>query len=98
MATLLNDELCADESIVNHQRLNHDAFYWVVPDRNVGYDPGQEWQDEIQPMHFNGCNTAGEMLWNFLGFDGSATGRCCGFGRRSEVLIAPTRRLAAASL
>lgn len=45
------------------------AFYWVIPGPGLGID----WQHEIQPARFNGWNAAGEMLWNFLGFDGSSS-------------------------
>jgi len=54
------------------------AFYWVIPEINPDAedrdlcDPGQAWQDEIQPARFNGWNAEGEMLWNFMGFDGSS--------------------------
>lgn len=50
-------------------------YYWVIPapeqdsisPRSSG--PGMWWHDEIQPSRFDGWNTAGEMLWNFMGID-----------------------------
>lgn len=62
--------------MVNDKQLIPGAFYWVIPKSDVGRDddwlPGEEWQDEIQPARFNGWNAAGEMLWNFMGFDGAS--------------------------
>ena len=48
------------------------------------WDPGQEWQDELQPERFNGWNAAGEMLWNFIGFDGSSNWPVLWIGERSR--------------
>lgn len=62
----------------------------VIPDRNVGYGSGQEWQDEIQPARFNGWNAAAEMLWNFLGFDGSLSWPVLWIGEAIELpIVAP---------
>ncbi len=64
--------------MVNDKQLIVGAFYWVIPEVNRDAEdrdlcePGLEWQDEMQPTRFNGRNAAGEMLWNFLGFDGSS--------------------------
>lgn len=64
--------------MVNDKKLIPGAFYWVIPevdpdaeDRDL-WQPGLEWQDEIQPARFNGWNAAGQMLWSFMGFDGSS--------------------------
>lgn len=72
-------------------------FYWVIPeidpdaeDRDM-CDPGHEWQDEIQPARFNGWNTAGEMLWNFMSFDGSSSWPVLRIGEALEVPIVPAR-------
>lgn len=51
------------------------------------WEPGQEWQDEIQPARFNGWNAAGEMLWNFLGLDGSSNWPVLWVGEAIEVPI-----------
>lgn len=73
-----------------NKRLLRGAFYWVIPEVNPDaedrdqWQPGQEWQDEMQPARFNGWDTAGEMLWSFMGFDGSSNCRCCGSGKRSR--------------
>jgi hypothetical protein len=64
--------------MINDKQLIPGRFYWVIPevDPEAEYrdewEPGQEWQDEMQPARFNGWNAAGEMTWNFLGFDGSS--------------------------
>ena len=52
---------------------------------------GQEWEDEIQPARFNGWNAAGEMLWNFIGFDGSSDWPVLWVGEAIEVPIVPAR-------
>ena len=61
--------------MVTEKHLIVGAFYWVIPKPDVGrdddWDRCQEWQDEIQPARFNGWNAAGEMIWNFIGVDGS---------------------------
>lgn len=56
------------------------------------WEPGQEWQDEIQPARFNGWNVAGEMLWSFLGFDGSSNWLVLWVGEEIEVPIMLARQ------
>lgn len=84
--------------MVNDKQLIPGAFYWVIPevdpdaeDRDL-YEPGQEWHDEIQPARFNGWNANGEMLWNFLGFDGSSDWSVPWVGEAIEVPVAPPQR------
>ena len=81
----------------NHRDLILGAFYRAIlkAESDVAdddWEPSLGWQDEIQPARFNGWNAAGEMLWNFMGFDGSSNwlvpwiggARCqsCGHGQR----------------
>lgn len=71
------------------------AFYWVIPEVDLDAEdrdlcePGNEWQDEMQPARFNGWNTAGEMLWNFLGFDGSSNWPVLWIGKAIAVPVVP---------
>ena len=78
-----------------HKQLIVGAFYWVIPEVDPDAedrdrcDAGQEWQDEIQPARFDGWNDAGEMLWNFRGFDGSSDWPVLWVGEEIEVRRRP---------
>lgn len=83
--------------MANDKQLIPGRFYWVIPevdpdaeDRDL-CQPGQEWQDEIQPARFNGWNAAGEMLWNFVGVDGSSNWAVLWIGEAIEVPIVSAR-------
>lgn len=82
--------------MTNDKQLIPGAFYWVIPkaesDAADDWEPGQEWQDEIQPARFNGWNVAGEMLWSFLGFDGSSNWLVLWVGEEIEVPIMLARQ------
>lgn len=83
--------------MASNKQLVVGAFYWVIPevdpdaeDRDM-CDSSQEWQDEMQPARFNGWNVAGEMLWNFIGFDGSSNWPVLRIGEAIAVPIVPAR-------
>ncbi|MDG0022727.1 hypothetical protein [Trinickia sp. Y13] len=73
------------------------AFYWVIREVDPEsacrdeWEPGQEWLDEIQPARFNGWSASGEMLWNFMGFDGSSNWPVLWIGEEIEVPILAAR-------
>mgnify|MGYP001545622770 CR=1 FL=1 len=77
------------------------SFYWVIPEvdpdgaNRDDWEPGQEWQNEIQPAGFNGWNAAGEMLWNFLGGDGSSIWPVLWVGEEIAVAVTPAQWSAA---
>ncbi|RDU96961.1 hypothetical protein [Trinickia dinghuensis] len=89
--------------MANDKRLIPGTFYWVIPEIDPDADdrdqwqPGQEWQDEMQSARFNGWNAAGEMLWNFMGFDGASNWPVLWIGGEIAVPIAPTRQSGVAS-
>jgi hypothetical protein len=62
----------------------------VIPAPGIGID----WWDERQRARSNGWNAVGEMLWNFLGFDGSSNWPVLWVGEAIEVPITPARRSA----
>ncbi|WP_181885631.1 hypothetical protein [Trinickia dinghuensis] len=43
----------------------------------------------MQPARFNGWNAAGEMLWNFMGFDGSSNWPVLWIGAALEATQSP---------
>jgi hypothetical protein len=77
------------------------SFYWVIPEvdpdgaNRDDWEPGQEWQNEIQPARFNGWNAAGERLWNFLGGDGSSNWPVLWVGEKIAVAVTPAQWSAA---
>lgn len=89
--------------MTNGKQLIPGAFYWVIPEIDPDADdrdqwqPGQEWQDEMQPARFNGWNAAGEMLWSFMGFDGSSNWPVLWVGEEIELPIGRMHSRAASS-
>jgi hypothetical protein len=45
----------------------------------------------MQPARFHGWNAAGEMTWNFMGFDGSSDWPMIWIGEAIAVPIVPAR-------
>lgn len=79
-----------------HRKTPHRRrLLWVIPKPDVGrdddWDRCQEWQDEIQPARFNGWNAAGEMIWNFIGVDGSSDWSVLWIGEEIGVPTVPTK-------
>jgi hypothetical protein len=72
------------------------TFYWVLPELDPDatwrdqWQPGQEWQDDLQPARFAGLNADGELLWNLLGVDGCSNSPVLWVG---EAITAPQNAL-----
>ena len=77
-------------------------YYWVIPAPDLRTPAARplpatmgaraDWQDEIQPSRFNGWNADGEMLWHFVGTDGSWNWPVLWVGEPIELPVVPIAR------
>lgn len=54
----------------NEESLVVGRFYWVIPEPRR--QSMEVWEHGLQPARYAGMNVDGQLLWNFIGFNGCA--------------------------